>query len=508
VRKVFLIAALCAAPCGCASKSKPADQPVTAPVLRVTHQAGGAHFCTIVHQGVWYQAFGSKLLIVDPQEATVTDEMVFGKPGEIGPAVDMAVDEASERLYIVIEDDEVIELSVDSPQHPIFLGRLTAEQLKIRPRRLSTVDGQCYVSGPGGAVRLRDHKKVYSNTSDVGRIAPSAHGLVVSLGRQVRTIVDDAYIGSATDLQQIPGSADRAGNPLLIFVLQGADAGIVGLMSPDVRELPASESKTALQGQIRRVRLINNDIWIISDDVIVAYTIKEGQLHQKMLIDVLGARDVDLLRENYLAISGTAGRAIFRMTTDSKGAGDTFIRSTREPGNLVQAATDGQRILGGSREGLWQYLINSRVELTKREFDQPPPPPARRASTIAAVATISSDGKSLNITSAPGREVEPVTYTEPDGATIWCVAAVDGDFWISHDRGITALRPVEPSPDDQKSLPKGTHRDLVLGSVRIPGPVIYIYPLLIGGGVSYVSQHGGFGVAELKNEPVATTPKK
>jgi hypothetical protein len=47
----------------------------------------------------------------------------------------------------------------------------------------------------------------------------------------------------------------------------------------------------------------------------------------------------------------------------------------------------------------------------------------------------------------------------------------------------------------------------VLGRVRIPGPVLYIYPLLIGGGVSFVSERGGFGVAELVDEPIATSSR-
>ena len=492
---------------GCASKPKAPVQPATVKGLRVTHQLGGAHYRTIMHQGVWYQTFNSKLVIVNPDEATATDEMTFGKPGEIGPAVDMAIDESIQRMYIVIEDDEVVELSVESPHRPTFLNRYSAQQLGIRPRRLSVVDGQCYVSGVGGVVRLRDRKQVYSNVNDVGRLAPSAHGLVVSVGRQVRTIADDAYVGSATDLLAIPGTADRAGNPMLIFVLQGAEAGIVGLMSPDIRESSAEETKTALKGSIRRIRLINNDLWIVCDDVVVAYGVEAGRLDQKLVINVLGARDVDLIRDNYVALSGTSGRAIFRIATDAKGTGDTFIRSHREPGNLTQAATDGQRILAGSREGLWQYLINSRVELTRRGFENPPPAPARRASTIGATATIGADGKSLNVVSAPGGTAEPWTYSEPDGAVMWSVAAVDGNFWIAHDRGITALRAQPTSPTESGQTTPSAPNGAVLGRVRIPGPVLYIYPLLIGGGASFVSQNGGFGVVELKNETTAPSTK-
>jgi hypothetical protein len=44
--------------------------------------------------------------------------------------------------------------------------------------------------------------------------------------------------------------------------------------------------------------------------------------------------------------------------------------------------------------------------------------------------------------------------------------------------------------------------DPVIGRIRVPGPVIYVFPLVIGGGVSFVSETGGFGVAELVDEPI------
>jgi hypothetical protein len=53
------------------------------------------------------------------------------------------------------------------------------------------------------------------------------------------------------------------------------------------------------------------------------------------------------------------------------------------------------------------------------------------------------------------------------------------------------------SPRDKNAAPV----DTVAGSVRLAGPVIYIFPLLVGGGASYVSEFGGFGVVQFVEEP-------
>jgi hypothetical protein len=47
-----------------------------------------------------------------------------------------------------------------------------------------------------------------------------------------------------------------------------------------------------------------------------------------------------------------------------------------------------------------------------------------------------------------------------------------------------------------------TANELAVARLRIPGPVLYIYPLLIGGGASYVSEYGGFGVVEWEERPL------
>jgi hypothetical protein len=63
-----------------------------------------------------------------------------------------------------------------------------------------------------------------------------------------------------------------------------------------------------------------------------------------------------------------------------------------------------------------------------------------------------------------------------------CAVAVDGDIWIGHEHGIIVLSGEATSP-------------IVKAELTIPGPVAALYPLRVGGGATYVSTLGGFGVA-------------
>lgn len=518
---------------GCSSTPAVPPKPPTIKVLRVVNHFGGTHYRTIIHDGVWYQTFDSSLLVLNPEQLTVVKQVDFGKAGEVGPATDMIIDEANKRMFIIIEDDEVIELSLTAPQAPEIVRRLDAAKLGIHPHHLSSVEGVYYVSGTGGVVRLSDLTRVLSSPEDAGRVARSAHGLVVTIGRQVHRLEDDKYIGSASDLQMLPTDAVAGQAGEMLFTLQGEQGALVGLMSPEVREIDSAQAKVAAKGIVRSVKVIGKMVWIVTDESVRGYSIGPDALEPAITCDVLGARDVDRISENYLAIAGSFGRSIYRIVQDAKGEGSTFVRGQREPSGLLAAVTDGQHILAGGPQGLWMYLINSRVELTNRKFDKPPPNPPRRAALVTAQAQISDDNTTLTVTPSPAaaasgtanapsgaggaasgrgaqQPVSPTawTYTEPGGSLIHCVVAIDGEnFWIGHDKGITVLKPILPAAPPVKFSMSGQApstvnlTDHVVGRLRMDGPVLHIYPLMVGGGASYVSVFGGFGVAQFVEEP-------
>jgi hypothetical protein len=507
---------------GCSSQPKAPEKPPTAPVLRLVHHLGGTHHRSLVHKGVWFQTFSDKLLVLDPAAGSLIKEMPLGKMGETGPAVDLAI--AGDRLYVVIEDDAVLIINIAEPKLPNTVMTISAAQLDLRPRRLSVIDNDVYVSGVGGVVKLpaepelslvfnapmstpaRRHNggegakavpatfqmlpKLAANQEDTGRIAGTKFGLVTTVGRKVFRVDNQQYVGSASALQNVPADAGLPSEASLIFVRQDEQGALVGLMSSDVRELNAKGTTIAAAGVVRSVRAFGGRLWVVSDQQTVGYQLTDGALTAEVRCDVLGARDVAPIGDNYITIAGSQGRAIYRILDDEQGKGKTYLHSQREPSRLSRAATDGRNILAGSAEGGWMYLINARVEQTTRLLERLPPPP-----TLATLATgeaqVSADGQTVTIKTA----AEDVTWAEPNGAIIRCAAAVDGDLWLGHDRGITVLR-----------FDDAVQNDPVVASLRFEGPVLYIYPLLIGGGASFVSEFGGFGVAKFVEEPLQSAP--
>lgn len=474
----------------------PPPKPPSVPVLRVRHQVGGTHYRTVVHQGVWYQTYGSSLLVVDPANAGVNKEIKLGKLGEIGPAIDLAA--ANGRLYVVIEDDAVCELAIDDPMNPLLLGRRTAEQMGIAPRTLSVVEGEVFASGRGGVVSMNDGRKFFSTNDVAGRVARSEAGLVVCIGRQVISMNSGQFVGSATDLQEISAGMPRAGE--LIFTRQNDSGALVGLMTPAIREVNTNLGTVGVPDTARAVRIFTGQVWVINDTGVTSYDIRDQALVLAQHINVIGARDVAPLSESDLAIAGSFGRAIYHLMREDLVAGEGFTAVVREAGRLDSAITDGRHVLAGSAEGIWMYLINSRAELVTQSMKSTPPP-SQQAATVDGQARIVDDGQAVVLTRANMPELR---HSEPDGAVIRCVAAIDGDFWLGTDRGIAVIRgqPMAlvggKKPSDKNAL----SIDPVDGRVRIAGPVTYIYPLLVGGGASYVSRYGGFGVVQFVDEPI------
>jgi hypothetical protein len=530
----------------CSSGPKAPSQGPMSPALRITNHVGGTHYRTIVRGDLWYQTFRSSLLTLNPREASVIKSLELGRSGEVGPAVDMLIDDRSNRMWIAIEDDEVVEVSLDVPYAPSMLRRISAAALGVRPRRLCALEGEIFVCGPGGIVRLGNLQRVYDSPYDPGRLAKCMHGVVTTVNGQVRRIADDRFVGSASALLELPAGSvtTRPGatsltttdveRPEFVFTSQGVEGAMVGFMTDDLLE-PAGTgagARIAVRGDVHSLRFAGDRLWVVSDDAVTGYDLADRSFRETLRVDVIGARVVDDIGANEIAVAGSAGRAVYKIAADADGPGGTLVRSHREAGHLPAAVADAQHVLAGGPEGMWMYLIGSRVELTRRTFERPPPPATRTASIVSATAQISTDGRSLLITGdavvefklrmarwTGNDEVQTAddrsfTYVEPGGSMIRCIAAVDGDFWLGHDRGITVIRvsdvPAIIGPSKVGQAGKGRATPVVASArgstslitqLRLPGPVTHLYPLMIGGGASFVSEYGGMGVARWVNEP-------
>ena len=114
---------------------------------------------------------------------------------------------------------------------------------------------------------------------------------------------------------------------------------------------------------------------------------------------------------------------------------------------------------------------------------------------------LSPDGTKAVVSNQFGEAVLPA----PVDSLFTTVAAADGSFWLGHREGILMLKP----PAQPAAIPAGwnemTQQERVASgysalqgfqklSVMIDGPVIFMQPLELGGGVAYAATNDGFGV--------------
>jgi len=472
----------------------------TARELRLTHQAGGTHHRGVLHDGIWYVSQGSTLLALDPRTGKVKAEELIAPEGTSGAIVDMIIWRGD--LLAVLDETALARVDLSSSRNPVTVEVIDSEKLGIQPTELSIVDDAVYVSGRGGVVRLSDMKRFLPDAGHVGHVAPSEHGPIAVVDRRVVTLAGNTFVGAATHIEELPPSIGLDGG--LLFVLQSGEGASIGLMGPDVRERESG----AVAGRVRRVRVIDGRLWAITDNEIVLWDISKGTLGAPESIKIKGARDIDAINDNYFAVVGSFGRAVLRLRDDSTGSGDEFLRVTRVPGRFDLAISDQRTTIGMSIEGTWTYQVRGTPTLSERKIDVWTIP-ARSVTAVWGTAKIAGEdddaGRRVDISGGLGGMKG--AWTPPGNGRVRVLAVVDGDLWIGHDRGISVLRqrpaatgeaigayPVVPStPRESTAL----ECPLVeIGSIVWEGPIFILSPLRTGGGASFVSQWGGFGVVE------------
>ncbi len=470
--------------------------------LRVMHHAGGTHHRTLIRGGTWYVSRGVVVQALDPNTGKNRGECTIVTDGTAGPVVDLV--EWNGSLMAVLDESAVARLEIDRGRAPTVAEVIDAKALGIRPKQLSVVGDALYVSGVGGVVRLPDRTKFLEGQGRVGAVAMGQQGPVAVVDRRVVSLEGGQFLGAATELQPLPESIGLPGG--LAFALQHRDGASVGLMGPDIRE----RSTDVVPGLVRRVRVIDGRLWVVTDAELVTWDISRGALADPLVLKLRGGRDLDAVNENYFGVVGSFGRAVLRLRDDATGDGDDFIRVVRSPGRLDMAISDQRTILGSSVEGTWSYALRGTPTLTDRSV-----PvwgiPAREITAAWGTAKLESDGadepaRRVTITSGMGSGAMKGSWTAPEDGAIWVLALVDGDLWVGHDRGISVLRhrtaaatgggayPVEAT--EGRGAATADCPMVEVGSLTLEGPVIHLFPLRTGQGASWVSQWGGFGVAE------------
>lgn len=499
--------------------------------MRVTSAFGGTHRKSLVEGAVWYQSFENRMLLLDPRSGAELVDIEFAPRGTTGVVSDFEL--VGSRLWVVLEDDWLLDVDVSTPREPKVAARWGRADLGIRPRFVSAIGSEIYVSGDGGALRLSDVKKhaaLLAQVKDeadpkkaptipprpvpalegrvVGRVVEAKDGPVACVGRRIVRLADGAYLGSASTLIPLPREAGGGFG----FVLQSSDGAQVGLMDEEFRERSAS----ALRGRVHAIRTLEGRFVAVNDFEVATWklvprtpaaTSGSGSasagddlvLGPLLSVPVKGARDVARAQPNRFAVAGTFGRALYRYLPEGDKPGDTFYWSRRLPGRLEVAATDRRRILAASREGSWLYLIGEEAEVTDAQIASPD-------TQVAAVDT--AWGSARIVVAEPGSAEAALdtvefrmgergqSYTLQPDTRANTLCAADGKVWIGHTRGIDVIG-FDP-----------VARQVVLEDrIRLDGPMVALYPNRVGGGVSYVAAFSGFGVVrpvDVDAPPIAT----
>lgn len=475
--------------------------------MRVTSAFGGTHRVSKIEKGVWYQSLENRVLFLDAQTGTELVDLELAPRGTTGVVSDFLV--RGERLFVVLEEDWVMELDVSTVREPKLVAQWGRAELGIRPVFVSAIGGEIggeiYVSGDGGVVKLSEATRhgtlsidsrgrpvaptrptAYLEGRDVGRVVAAKGGPAACVGRRIIRVADGQYLGSASMLIELPEAAGGGYG----FVLQATEGAQVGLMDSDFRERSAS----ALRGQVHSIRFFDDRFFAVNDFEVATWRLdprptgdgsasgeaapQDLVLGALLSVPVKGARDIAKVQRNRFAVAGSFGRALYRYLPEGDRPGDTFYWSRRLPGRLEVAVTDRRRVLAASREGTWLYLIGEEAELS----DAPITSPDRPESTVETAWGSASVEESRDaVTFRMGDKSQ--VHTLANGALVSGLCAADGKVWVGHDRGIDVIG-YDPI----------TQQIVFEDRIRLVGPMVALYPNRVGGGITFVSALSGFGV--------------
>lgn len=494
----LLLAAVILFTGGCVETYKPAKslRPKTERLI-VQHTAGGTHYRLLVNDGIWYQLLGPELLVINPSNTRVIDQQDLSGATSHGSASDMLLHDGE--LWVVLDDVSVIRLSLDDPRRPWVEETIPAGVLGISPRGLGVLDDRVVVLGEGGVVDPVSGLSLTRTDGVVTSVVTTPDGGVYCMDRRIYRVNDDEYVGSASQLHLLADDS-HWGHGTIVFVRHEQTGSLVGLVDEHLLERDGERTTVAVPGRVAQVHAIDGGLLVASDAGLRRYQVNDGELVLESEWDIGGVLDAGLLDGDRIAVVGHFGRGVIHADGRSAGRPEQFEVLMREPSGLTAAISDGRSVLGTSPQGDWMYQIGHECELvetSQREFPQP----ARTAVTLGWEASINEDDRSVEIATPLGRD----QLVAPDGGLFTCVAAADGVLWLGHDTGIIMVRlpseqPQVPSgwelltPQEQAETGLGALDGMTKLSVRLDGPIIFMEPLMLGGGVAYVSRDGGFGV--------------
>ncbi len=478
-RVFFIVAASALLPLGgCLTTYTPTAKADERPKeAYVSHSVGGTHWRTLVENDVWFQGFGPNLLVLSTKNGAVLDKLACFPVGKSGALVDFALYQGD--LIGVLDRTAVVRIDRTNPLAMMVVETMKEKVLGIRPESVSVVDGDLYVSGLGGVVRLDTGERFLAGTEVCGRVVGTAVGRVATRQGEIIRLSDETILGRATDLQNI--SVSDGSSKLIAFVDQEKDSARVGILDDNLHEIVA----TVVSGEVTRLRELNGRLWAVTPGGMTTWKVTSVGLADEQKIRVRGALDIDMVGPNTYAIAGTFGRALYRHEVDDGGSADEFFATTREPGRLERILSDGRRIVAGSDEGNWIYITGGSCEQSKNPIQTVNPPSAVAIGEFGKASIEGADSDVFTIESSYRVVVDgkgsSQTIQMPQGAFARTIETVGSDLWIGHDDGIDIWR-----LEGEKMIR--------VGRIRLQGPVMNIFPRRTNDGASWVSLYGGMGV--------------
>lgn len=438
--------------------------------VMLQHTTEGSQGPCVVHGDLWYQLAGLQLLVLDEQGRLISTTEIAA-PGTFGRAVD--VEQLGETLFVLLDDHHIVQVSIEMPMRPEVVGRIAASSIGVFPNGLAKLDGRVVAHGPGGICTLDGGRVI--DTGDETVIDVETHGnrALYVIGRRIHRRADDQYLGSASMIE--PGTLEGAPvGAAMLFARVEQSGSLVGLMGADCREVDARHWTRSVDGQVHTLVPRGDKMLVVSDQAAHVFEATGRGLvpvWQWMGHDIASG---DWWDDDTVVIAGGFGRAMMDVVTPGQPRVVTMFHEV--PGGLREAGSSGKAMIGRSEVATWQY-----------EPGQPPvqvddgsalAEPRRAAAVLGWSVEIDEDGKA-HLWTPEGVE----SLIAPEGGQYRCAAATEDAFWLGHDEGIVTIM----LPRSKQGLPTR------LG-IRLAGPVLCLEPLMLGGGVAYASEHGGFGV--------------
>ncbi len=439
------------------------------------HQSGGTHRSSAVSNGVWYQLMGSDLIVLDDQGRQISRHTL----APVGTSLaGRDIEVAGDRLAVLLGDSEVVVLDIEDPWRPVVTERIDARTLGLWPTSLGILDGSFIMMGQEIARTLDGSIVVRSDGGEIMSIVNHEGRLLYVADRRIHRRAGDVYLGTASLLK--PAAPHRyLPTGALLFARHERSGSLVGFLGSDCREVESNLWTTGLPGTVHTLDQQGGQVLAVSDEGVFVLGLTPSGLAQVWSWPRQGVKSAAWIDESHLAVAGSFGRGVVQVgATDPVSSAVGWVSV---PAGLRSAMSDGDTIIAESTDGYWSYRVGQDPERIPQP-DTAMTPPRKSAAVLGWSVEIGDDG--IAQLSAPSG---PQTLRAPRDGRFYCVTATEDAFWLGHDHGILVVM-FGPGGEERATSPAKR-----LG-VLIDGPVICIEPLMLGGGVAYAAEHGGFGV--------------